>query len=265
MAGGHEHRNAVLRGHVSHARLTAPIHRFRYRMGMLRLDLDALPQTLAPFRLWSMGGRNLGQIRPRDYLNGRAPTLEDWITSLRAALASRLGEPCTGRIELTTQPRSFGTGFNPINLYRCHHADGHLQAVVAEVNNTPWGENILYVLPVAAGCTADIDIEFAKAMHVSPFQPMDMRYRLHWQRDGDQERIALDCWKQDTRVFAARLQLQAEPLSRSGLARLMLHNALLPGRVVGGIYWEALKLWFKRARYFPHPGTAPGASHSSTL
>jgi len=251
--------NAVLLGAVTHVRRTAPAHRFRYRVGLLRLDLDQLEGTLTPFFGWSFNRRNLGWVRRSDYLRGGSSKLAE---AARDLVADRLGFRPEGRIELLTQPRCLGTGFNPLNLYRCHDDDGHLQAVIVEVNNTPWGEQIAYVLPADTCQSKDLQLEFKKAMHVSPFQPMGFRYRLHWSRTGVGEDIRLVCWENDQAVFVARMQLAAQPLRARVLTRLLLRNGLIPARVVLAIHWEALRLWFKRARYYPHPGT-PDASEQS--
>ncbi len=251
--------NAVLLGAVTHVRRTAPAHRFRYRIGLLRLDLDQLEGTFTPFFGWSFNRRNLGWVRRSDYLRGGASKLAE---AARDLVADRLGFRPEGRIELLTQPRCLGTGFNPLNLYRCHDADGHLQAVIVEVNNTPWCEQIAYVLPADTCQSKDLQLEFKKAMHVSPFQPMGFRYRLHWSRTDVGEDIRLVCWENDRAVFVARMQLVAQPLRARVLTRLLLRNGLIPARVVLAIHWEALRLWFKRARYYPHPGT-PDASEQS--
>ncbi len=243
--------NAVLTGAVKHARLTAPAHKFSYAMGMLRLDLEQLEETFTAHRGWSFNRKNLGCVRRRDYLRDGA---EDFATAARDVVEKQLGLRPDGRIELLTQPRCLGTGFNPLNLYRCHDRFGQLVAVIVEVNNTPWGEQVAYVLAVDSGHEDDLDLSFAKQMHVSPFQPMDFRYQLRWIRTAKREVIRLNCWKDQRRVFTAGMQLEVEPLSTRSLARLMLRNGLIPARVLIAIHWEALRLWFKRARYYPYPG-----------
>lgn len=252
-------RNAVLFGTVAHARLSAPAHKFRYGMGMLRLDIEQLEPTFKEHRGWSVNSNNLGCIRRRDYLRGGA---DDFATAARDVVEKELGFRPEGRIELLTQPRCLGTGFNPINLYRCHDQFGELVAVIVEVNNTPWGEQIAYVLAVNGGSEDDLDLSFAKQMHVSPFQPMDFRYQLRWIRTANREVIRLNCWKDQRRVFTAGMQLDVKPLRTRTLARLILRNGLIPARVLLAIHWEALRLWFKRARYYPYPGRTGDSKQS---
>lgn len=83
--------------------------------------------------------------------------------------------------------RYFGFLINPISCYYCYGAAGELRAVVAEVTNTPWRERQVYVVP-AGDAGAWTRAEFHKAMHVSPFMPMDMHY--HWHSSVPGEKLA---------------------------------------------------------------------------
>lgn len=261
--------DAVLLGQVMHRRGRPPAHDFRYAMSMIRIDLDRANETLGRNRGWSVDRRNVGSLQAKDYLEGAFDTTKELASAIRERVKSETGMAVHGRVELTTQPRCWGISFNPINLYRCHHQHGELNAVVVEVNNTPWGENIAYVLPVGKQDETALDLRFAKQMHVSPFQPMALQYRLRWFRRDGNDHISLDCLDssadQDQRVFAARMNLHAQALAPKALNRLLLRNALMPARVATGIYWQAFRLWLKRATYFPHPGTAPGITdHTRT-
>ncbi|NIW24990.1 MAG: DUF1365 family protein, partial [Gammaproteobacteria bacterium] len=57
-------------------------------------------------------------------------------------------------------------------------ADTHIETIVAEVNNTPWGERYCYVLHEAMdkGEAGHKRYQPTKVMHVSPFMPMDVAY-----------------------------------------------------------------------------------------
>ncbi len=245
---------AVLRGSLSHARLSPPLHRFRYPISLLELDLEQAADQLRPYWLWSMNRPNLGCILRKDHLRGGDA---DLATAVRDRVEGETGRRPQGRVILITQPRCWGLGFNPISLYLCHDAAERLQAVIAEVHNTPWGEQIAYVLPVSEPEQQPLRLDFAKAMHVSPFQPMDLSYSLELERGEDRMHIALDCSRAGERVFAARLRLDRNPASSRNLARMLLGRALKPAAVLAAIHFEALRLWFKRARYYPHPGTPP--------
>jgi len=58
-----------------------------------------------------------------------------------------------------------------VSFYYCFDAkDRELEAVVAEINNTPWGERHCYVLPRAHNEGTAAKLRFASA-RISTFQP----------------------------------------------------------------------------------------------
>ncbi len=58
-----------------------------------------------------------------------------------------------------------------------------LDAVVAEVTNTPWGERHAYA--VAADGKPVLSARFRKAFHVSPLMGMDHEYELRVTQPGE--------------------------------------------------------------------------------
>ena len=250
MSAGHQ----VYRGVVSHARFEPVEHRFRYALSMVGLDLDHLQTAFRGRWLWSVDRPNVASIRRKDHLRGGHPVLA---TAVRDLVERETGDRPAGPVQLVTQPRYLGYCLNPISLYLCHDAAGDLRAIVAEVHNTPWGEQHAYVLSVADPAADRIVVDFDKAFHVSPFMPMDLRYRLQLRRSDERLQLQLDCYRQGRRVFAACLDLVAQAWSAGNLAGLLWRTPLMTLKVAAAIYWEALRLLAKRVPYFKHPSTQP--------
>lgn len=240
--------SALYEGQVTHARLGARPHRFRYKVAMLYLDLDELPSVFAQSRWWSLERWNLIAFMRRDYHNTPALPLKQ---AVLATVARESGLQLDGPVRMLTNVRHCGFIINPITCYYCFDADEQLRAVVAEVTNTPWRERHCYVLPVDA--SGSVQTDFAKAMHVSPFMPMELRY--HWRSTPPTERLGLHMTltRDDTHVFRAALQLQRQPLDARAMRRLLWQHPLMTMEVGLGIYWQALKLWLKRIAVHPHP------------
>ena len=100
----------------------------------------------------------------------------------RDLVRERTGSAPTGPVRLLAGLRFAGHAFNPISLLYLHGADGGVEAVIAEVTNTPWGERHAYVLEGGQGTVA-------KRMHVSPFMGMEQSYRVVASEPGS--RLAL--------------------------------------------------------------------------
>jgi DUF1365 family protein len=101
--------------------------------------------------------------------------------------------------------------------------------------------------------------EMPKALHVSPFMPMDQTYRLTCTPPGPRIWFRLETFEdrpdgEPTKVFDADLAVRREPLTRSGLARHLCTHPFATYRVWVGIHAHAVALAARRSRFFPHPG-----------
>jgi DUF1365 family protein len=201
--------------------------------------------------LWSWNKPNLLSVQRRDHLRHGGPDLS---AAVRDLVAERGGERPQGPIELLTQPRYAGYVMNPISMYLVWAKDrSHLEWVVLEVHNTPWEQQIAYVLKPPAEQQAGFTLRFGKDMHVSPFMPMDMEYELGLRVTEEQLALRLDNWRADERVFSANLHLRMAPVTGLNLARTLLFTPLMAFQVVAGIYFEALRLYLKGVPYIAPP------------
>ena len=253
-------QSCLYAGWVRHRRNAPVPHAFRYRMCLLYLDLDEVPQALDGRWFWSARRRALARWHRADHMGDPSRSLADEVRDL---VQARTGRRPAGPIRLLTAPRVLGYGFNPVSFYYCYDADGHgLEAIVAEINNTPWGERHCYVLARDAnrGTPERLHFEFGKDFHVSPFLPMDQRYDWRFTRPGDTLAVHMENRREDRRVFDATMTLRRQPITGPALAASLARHPLVTFKVTAAIYWQALRLWLKRVPFHTHPDLT-GAGH----
>jgi hypothetical protein len=249
-------------GQVSHRRFTPREHHFSYGMFMLYLDLDELPTLFRPFWLWSVERANIASFRRRDHLGDHQRPLKQAVYDL---IEQHTGQRPAGPVRLLTHLGYFGFRFNPVSFYYCFDESGEtLKYIVAEVNNTPWGEQFCYVMDAADNQgTAQLQRYSAtKCFHVSPFLPMDMQYDWRFSAPAHKLSVYMQNQQQGEKVFDATLRLECRPLNSKQLAGVLTRFPLMTLKVVAAIYFEALRLWLKRTPLFDHSETPKEAPKS---
>lgn len=254
-------RSCIYEGVVRHRRFQPIRREFKYRITFVYLDLGELDQQLD--RLWLLGRGRFAPaaIRREDHLQPEVPSLDE---AVRQTVEAETGSRPVGRIGLLTQWRTFGFYFSPINLYYCFDDDDRVDAIVAEVSNTPWGEKHSYVL-WSGNQTSQRSLAYRhpKDFHVSPF--MDMGLEYDWRLVGPEQRTAihLQVLREGHAAFDATTQLRRRELTNRTWLSTVCRNPIPAARVLVAIYYEALRLWLKKCPFFPHPDKQPSIKTST--
>jgi DUF1365 family protein len=245
--------SALYEGKVRHRRFTPVEHAFEYRIFYAYLDLDELPEALDPLPGWSARGPGVVRFAREDHLGDPIVPLDQ---SVRDLVEVQCGARPEGAIRLLTLPRTLGVAFNPVSFFYCFDHGGSLSHILAEVDNTPWGERHCYAVDVERdGLKRGSTLRFRvpKAFHVSPFHPMSQQYEWRFTQPGRSLVVHMENWEGNVMVSDATLSLRRKPLSPRHAALALVRHPAMALTVLRGIYGQAARLWWKGARYHPHP------------
>ena len=241
--------SCIYEGTIRHRRFAVRRREFEHRLALAYVDLDELPSLL--------GGRlvrrepGLLRFRRGDYHGDPDASLSQ---SVRDTVQASTGRRPEGPIRLLTQLRSFGHCFNPVSFYYCHAPAGEVEAVVAEVTNTPWGERHAYVLAGERPESRILRGRFDKHLHVSPFLEMDHVYDARLTVPGPTLSVHIENRREDEVQFDATLALERFELTPAAATGLLRRYPAATSRVLGLIYLHGLRLKLGGVPSHAHPG-----------
>ena len=248
---------------------------------MLLLDLDELDSVFARRWFWSTNKFSLASFRAEQHLKSELSE-----GSLRFRVDSVLKKHgvggAIGPVRLLTQLTYFGFTMNPVSFFYCYDESGtRVESVIAEVNNTPWGEQHVYVMTAKAKKTCGTEeypsksiprAVFAegveKVFHVSPFMSLDMTYSMAFSIPHDRLGVKIENLVQvplngAKKILDVSMTMKRLPLSGWNLNRLLLTYPLISFQIFAAIYWHALRLYLKKIPIVSHPG--PAKLHDSVM
>ncbi|MDF1692584.1 MAG: DUF1365 family protein [Zhongshania sp.] len=246
-----ELRTAIYRGEVRHQRLAPLSHRFAYRISSFLFDLDELDQAASHCRWFSVNRFNLFSFHFKDIGNGSGETPRSY---LERSLKAEGIDDTLARASLLCYPRIMGYTFNPLSVYYCYNEQQQLFAVLYEVSNTfKQRHSYLFAVAKADREKTTIQQQCDKNFYVSPFNSMAMRYKFRLLPPLDKIGISIRVQADAKDLLHAAFQGQRRPFNDRELLRNFCTLPFMTLKVLGGIHWEALKLFCQGLKLVPRP------------
>ena len=250
-------KSCIYTGQVRHRRFAPTQNEFQYSLFMMYVDLSELPDLFKKRWFWSADKFNLAWFRREDHYGKPGVRLDE---SIRQLVQKETGARPRGPIRLLTHFRYFGFCFNPVSFYYCFdESDSRIETIVAEVNNTPWNEQHCYVLSDERNEAKGNNkrYRFGKDFHVSPFMEMDINYDWRFVQPDQRLNVHMENRHKDSKgndkVFDATMVMNRKPVTPMNLFKILIQFPFMTGKVITGIYFQALKLWLKKTPFYPHP------------
>lgn len=247
-----------------HKRLFPKVNSFIYNIYYLALPLSQRDEA-------QKNGLAINRFAPLSFHNSdhadrsNSVALDDWINNI---LIHHKLDQYISDIILIAMPRVLGYVFNPVSFWLCLNKEGKICAVLNEVNNT-FGETHSYLCAHQNGVPLDKKewIEAKKLFHVSPFLEREGHYKFRFNLEGKHLGIWIDFYDADNqKKLMTSLTGNLIPLTSKNLRYVFWRYPLVTLRSVYLIHWNAIKLVYKRTRYFRKPDQIkPDISTSDNL
>lgn len=236
-----------------HRRVRPRKHKLSYRVFSMLVDLDELPTLDRDVAKFGYNRFNLFSFYDRDHGTCGNEPLKPWVLG---ELAKAGIDTNNGRVRLLCYPRILGYAFNPLSVYFCYRPNGELAAILHQVNNT-FHQRHSYLFPVNATAGEIVRQTCVKELYVSPFIKMGMTYNFRIQPPTENIAVAIHESDADGALLFASFSGDRKPFSAKVLWQLFWSYPLMTLKVIGGIHWEALRLWIKGVPLVQRPAPPP--------
>lgn len=220
---------------------------------MLYLDLDEVDKLKLSPMVFSTKSLRAFQFNRSDYHRPEIISLKE---AVYQTIYEKLGieKNKLGPVRILIQVRSFGFCFNPVSFYYVFDSESEkLKVILAEINNTPWNERHTYALKIDESQSLYKE-KFKKNFHVSPFMSMIQKYT--WTFNNPERNLFVIMSNNDSilkEMFHAKLNMKRETLTTKNLLKMFIRYPFTPFKTICAIYWNALILYLKGAKFHEHP------------
>ena len=236
-----------LKGQTYHGRLGKVRNSFTYKVDFVFFDENDQHEI----KMFSHNKINLFSIFDRDH--GGPRKFGKGFSWAREVFSRNGIDLPKMKVKLLAQPRMFFTRFTPVSFWMAFDAADKLIAVIVEVNNT-FGDRYSYLCynDDLSEITKNKIITSKKALHVSPFQPMEGAYQFSFDVNINKIFIRIN-YNHDSGGVIATLEGERGPLTSQLILIASFLRPFGSARVLFLIHLQALKLWIKKATFSARP------------
>ena len=242
--------SALYKCQVMHNRTATKKHRFTYSIFMFWLDIDSLDETAKKFRLFGRNAFSIFNFRDTDHFKYPKADPRNNLTTrekLNLYLKENGIQNLPHAVYLLTHVRMFGYVFNPVSFYFCYDEQGACNFVITEISNT-FGEMKLFLIDRKQG--EKFEQTATKFFYVSPFTDMDTEFEFRYQIPGEKLNIQINVNDQKgNKFFISTLTGKRKAMTDARLLFYVFRFPFVTLKIIGGIHWEAFKLWLKKLPY----------------
>ncbi len=235
------HKDCLFNGIVTHSRTDPFIHNFSYDATYFWFDIKNFQESL----LFKKNRFTMFSFYENDH--GQKNIKEELFKNITKNLKYK--NLRIDYIKVLCLPRILGYSFNPISVFICFNKAKKAIFVIFEVNNT-FNERHSYYCRIE---DKSGEFYFKKKLYVSPFFKVQGYYKIKLKIINEKIFLKIDYEVKKKKIFSANFSGKAMELNYKNLMKIFFMKMLQNIKITSGIYFQALKLFIKGAKYIKKP------------
>ena len=242
-------KNKIYNGYVSHFRFKPKIHKFKYNVFKIFIDLENIEKTTKGSIFFSLNKFNFFSFHFKDYL-GKTKTNPYFKAKYLFKKHNLFFKK--DKIYILCYPRMLGYVFNPLSTYFCITKENKIRSILYEVHNT-FGDQHCYLTKYSPNKKD----KTKKIFHVSPFFDIDGEYEFDSFLNNKSIKIEINYYNiknnKKNNLLNAIFYGKEKKFNDTNLLIYFLKFPFMTLKVIYAIHLNAIKLWLKGIRFFSRP------------
>ena len=238
--------NCIYLGKVFHTRLRPKQHKLNYTVFYLNVNLKEIKNKNS-LHILSFNKFNLFSIYDKDHGPVNCKNIDKWIRDLIKKNNIKVN---IENIYLLSFPRVLGYVFNPLSVYSCLDKNNKVILQIYEVHNT-FNQRYFYIVKNSFNKRNHNNI-YKKKFHVSPFISMNGKYKFKSYINKERIKLIVEYFSK-TESFFASFSGTEKKLNNYNLLTYFLKIPFMSLKIIIGIHFEAIILYFKGVKFFKCP------------
>ena len=232
---------------VMHQRFTPFKNRFKYSLISFYIYYDELKLLDESISFFSYNKFNIFSFYEKDHGYRDHRSLKQFVTDILSNNSIKYNNL---KFSILCFPRMLGYVFNPLSVIFCFEQD-KLIAILYEVKNTSNEQHTYCFANKNFSKKTNYQHRCNKNFYVSPFINMNCYYKFSTQIPADKLSLLIEQFNnKDEKVLIASQMGKIIYFTSSTIIKYFFKNPLMTLRVIFGIHYQAMRIFFKGGKYY---------------
>ncbi|MDC0057376.1 DUF1365 domain-containing protein [Alphaproteobacteria bacterium] len=240
-------RSKLFSNTVTHQRLLPFKYSFKYSLISFYIFYDELKSLDTSISFFSHNKFNIFSFHENDHGYRDHRSLKQFVTDILSKNSIKYNKL---KFSVLCFPRILGYVFNPLSVIFCFDQDC-LIAILYEVKNTSNEQHTYCFTNKNFSIKSTYQHRCKKIFYVSPFIEMNCYYKFSTQTPSDKLLLLIEQFNnRDEKVLLTSQIGKKAYFTSATILKSFFKNPLMTFRVIFGIHYQALRIFFKGGKYY---------------